>query len=183
MPLVRGALRRIGRVLEPLFAPDAEVRREREERLLVLAREQKTALTDLADRSAAQMRRSLDARTADMAEVNARLAELRTGVRRHSLALGRLARRAGVEAELEWAEQRVIERLERIARGRGPVIVGPWTGEVGFELLYWIPFLRWALDKYGVAPDRVVIVSRGGTEHWYDGLAGQYVDVFSLAGL
>ena len=24
-----------------------------------------------------------------------------------------------------------------------PILVGPWLGEVGFELLYWIPFLRW----------------------------------------
>ena len=27
----------------------------------------------------------------------------------------------------------------------GPIVIGPWVGEVGFELLYWIPFLNCAL--------------------------------------
>ena len=44
----------------------------------------------------------------------------------------------------------------------GPIVVGPWLGEVGFELLYWIPFLRWALAEAGIAADRVTVVSRGG---------------------
>ena len=28
----------------------------------------------------------------------------------------------------------------------------PWTSEVGYEALYWLPFLRWAMDRYALAP-------------------------------
>jgi hypothetical protein len=71
----------------------------------------------------------------------------------------------------------VVRELGRLAP-RGDVIAGPWLGEVGFELLYWIPFLRWALDRAGVGPDRVTAISRGGPTNWYRGIAGRYVDVF-----
>ena len=78
------------------------------------------------------------------------------------------------------AYRRGRERLERelaaIRATDAPVIVGPWLSEVGIELLYWVPFLR----RLGLDPARVVGVSRGGVESWYDGLFGDYVDVFEL---
>ena len=77
-------------------------------------------------------------------------------------------------------ERRVKSRLRSAASGNGPIIVGPWTSEVGYEVLYWLPFLRWALDRYDVDPKRVVAVSRGGTSEWYEGIAAGYVDVFDL---
>jgi hypothetical protein len=62
-----------------------------------------------------------------------------------------------------------------------PVIVGPWTGEVGYELLYWIPFVRWALRTFQVPPERVIVVSRGGTASWYSGIGvGRYIDAFDV---
>jgi hypothetical protein len=94
--------------------------------------------------------------------------------------MARLARATGIHAQLEWTEQRVVDRLSRLARSGRPVLVGPWTGEIGFELLYWIPFVRWAVEKFGIATDRITVVSRGGTRAWYAGVAGQYVDAFSL---
>ena len=33
-----------------------------------------------------------------------------------------------------------------VARG-APIVAGPWVGEVGFELLYWVPFLRWCAER------------------------------------
>ena len=39
--------------------------------------------------------------------------------------------------------------LARQAARGGPLIVGPWTSEVGYEALYWVPFLAWAADHYG----------------------------------
>ena len=36
--------------------------------------------------------------------------------------------------------------LWRAARGSAPIVVGPWLSEVGYEVLYWIPFLRWFVD-------------------------------------
>ena len=59
-----------------------------------------------------------------------------------------------------------------------PIVTGPWLGEVGFELLYWIPFLRWFAGRFGVGPDRLVVISRGGTASWYESLSTRYCDVF-----
>ena len=60
------------------------------------------------------------------------------------------------------------------------MLVGPWTGEVGFELLYWIPFVRWFVEEYSVDPARLVVSSRGGPVSWYAGLSSRYVDVFDV---
>jgi hypothetical protein len=57
--------------------------------------------------------------------------------------------------------------MARIARSRLPVIVGPWTGEVGFELLYWIPFLQWVRETFPIDPARMIVISRGGVASWY----------------
>jgi hypothetical protein len=75
-------------------------------------------------------------------------------------------------------ERRVKAALARAAGSRRPLIVGPWTSEVGYEALYWVPFLHWAIDHYRVDPERVIAVSRGGTDAWYRGIAGRYVDIF-----
>lgn len=73
-----------------------------------------------------------------------------------------------------------MRALAAAAATPGPIVVGPWTSEVGYEALYWLPFLRWAADRHGVRPERVIAVSRGGTESWYGGIAGRYVELFDL---
>ena len=75
---------------------------------------------------------------------------------------------------------RLYRSLDDIARGDGPIVVGPWAGEVGFELLYWIPFVEWFRQRWRVRAERLVVISRGGVEAWY-GLAGAtYVDILTL---
>ena len=81
------------------------------------------------------------------------------------------------------AAREVEEALERLRRTDAPIVVGPWVGEVGFELLYWIPFLNWALPAHGLDRRRLVVVSRGGARLWYRHLTSEYVDVFSLFSL
>jgi hypothetical protein len=49
--------------------------------------------------------------------------------------------------------------------------------EVGFELLYWIPYVRAQLAKFRIPKERVIAISRGGAESWYEDIAGQYLDV------
>jgi hypothetical protein len=78
------------------------------------------------------------------------------------------------------AERGIKRTLARAAAGSRPVIAGPWTSEVGYETLYWLPFLAWAADRYGVHPERVIALSRGGTQPWYSGIAGRYVEIFDL---
>jgi hypothetical protein len=74
----------------------------------------------------------------------------------------------------------VRRELRRVARGHGPIIVGPWLSEVGYEVLYWVPFLRWYCDRYGIDPSRVVVVSRGGVASWYRDVATQYIELLDL---
>jgi hypothetical protein len=77
-------------------------------------------------------------------------------------------------------DRRFARRVEQLLRHDKPIIVGPWTGEVGFELLYWVPFVRWTAARYGLDPARVTVVSRGGVADWYAPLVGRYIDVFSF---
>jgi hypothetical protein len=74
----------------------------------------------------------------------------------------------------------VRRELRRVARGDGPIIVGPWLSEVGYEVLYWVPFLRWYCDRYGVDPSRLVVVSRGGVASWYRDVATRYIELLDL---
>jgi len=68
--------------------------------------------------------------------------------------------------------------LSSMVARRAPIVAGPWLGEVGFELLYWVPFLRWCADRLEVNPDHCIVMSRGGTASWYRPFASRYVDVF-----
>ena len=61
-----------------------------------------------------------------------------------------------------------------------PVVVGPWLMEIGFELLYWIPYLRAQLENLGIRKERVIAVSRGGAEPWYADIAGRYLDLLDV---
>jgi hypothetical protein len=88
--------------------------------------------------------------------------------------------RAGVLDEQGMGDRRFGRRIEELLRHKRPVIVGPWTGEVGFELIYWVPFVRWVVRTYGVPSERLLVVSRGGTRSWYGKLAARYVDAFEL---
>ena len=70
--------------------------------------------------------------------------------------------------------------LRAAAAGSGPIMLGPWLSEVGYEALYWVPFVRWFARQYDVEPDRIIAVSRGGVAGWYAGIASRYVEQFDL---
>ncbi|HEY7185518.1 MAG TPA: hypothetical protein VH436_03165 [Vicinamibacterales bacterium] len=74
----------------------------------------------------------------------------------------------------------VDRRIAAVAAGGGLVIAGPWLAEVGYEVLYWIPFLRWFCDAHAVSRDRLIVISRGGMEGAYSDIASRYVDLFDL---
>jgi hypothetical protein len=80
-----------------------------------------------------------------------------------------------------YMQQWGIERqLTAIARGADPIIAGPWLSEVGYEALYWVPFLRWFADRWAVSPSRIIALSRGGCGSWYGGVADRYVEMLDL---
>lgn len=86
-------------------------------------------------------------------------------------------------AHVRWQTEVTAETdslLSSLARSDGPIVVGPWHSEVGFELLYWVPFLRWATRTYALDPSRLVAVSRGGVSSWYAGIADRYLDIFDV---
>ncbi len=71
-----------------------------------------------------------------------------------------------------------INTLEREVARSSRILIGPWTSEVGFEILYWIPLLRRLLR--GVSPTaEVLVISRGGAGVWYPRV-DHYVDVFDI---
>ncbi len=88
-----------------------------------------------------------------------------------------VSRLSAVDAPTEEAVAvpRVLQRIERRDR---PIIVGPWVSEVGFELLYWIPFLNWVTTHRPFGADRMVVVSRGGCGAWYRDIGARYVELF-----
>ena len=91
-----------------------------------------------------------------------------------------LRHRAELREQLQWsrAAWSVEREIDDIVNGAQTVVVGPWLSEVGFEALYWIPFLRWVKTAFRLDPSRVVAVSRGGVASWYEGMAERYVEIW-----
>jgi hypothetical protein len=100
-----------------------------------------------------------------------RLARLvRTGSPR---VVARAARR-----ELVWRRHEAA--VARAAREGRDLLVGPFLGEVGFELLYFVPVVRRLLAELEVARDRVTVLARGGAGAWYRDVAARSVEVLDL---
>ena len=91
-----------------------------------------------------------------------------------------LRHRAELREQLQWSRAAwAVEReIDDIISSERTVVVGPWLSEVGFEALYWIPFLRWVKAAFRLDSSRLVAVSRGGVGSWYDGIAGRYVEIW-----
>jgi len=88
--------------------------------------------------------------------------------------------KAGEVRVARRSERRAERQVLAVVRSRRPLVVGPWFSEVGFEVLYWIPFLNWLKAETHFDPDNTVIVSRGGVAAWYGDLASRYIDIFDL---
>ena len=80
---------------------------------------------------------------------------------------------------IDIVHREALQRALSVVHGDADVIAGPWTGEVGFELMYWIPFLAWLVEQ-GLGGQRLVVVSRGGAGLWYRHLTSRYVDILDL---
>lgn len=52
----------------------------------------------------------------------------------------------------------------RVHHAVNHIVVGPFTGEVGYELLYWLPYLRWKLRGQFQS---ALAITRGGAGLWY----------------
>jgi hypothetical protein len=169
---VARALARCGRFLRPLFNPDAASERERLETVL---REQREATAALQKRGSAQAER-LSEVMREIEQLRKHQSGMRNRLTRELQFSERVLKRISDRAP-EFHVEKVLDRLARMGQAQQPVLVGPWAGEVGFELIYWVPFVRWALGHAAIDPARVTVFSRGGARPWYDGLAANYIDV------
>ncbi len=99
--------------------------------------------------------------------------------------LARLARTGSPTVVLRAARRELLARrheaaLASAARTGGRVLAGPFLGEVGYELLYWIPTLRRMLRGHGIGPERVTVLTRGGAAVWYRDLAESSIEILDL---
>jgi hypothetical protein len=92
----------------------------------------------------------------------------------------RARKHARAQEQIAFADEaRAVEQeIAAVAAGSQPIVAGPWLAEVGYEALYWVPFLRWFVDAHRVPPERLTVISRGGVRGWYDGIAATYVELF-----
>ena len=79
-----------------------------------------------------------------------------------------------------WYRSRWVRAyLQMLALSTGPIVVGPFRSELGFEVLYWQPFIAWVMKTYKINPERLLVVSRGGMGQFY-GQGVQSKDLYSL---
>ncbi len=77
--------------------------------------------------------------------------------------------------------QKVVEKfITELSADTLPVIIGPWRSELGFEVLYFLPFLRWLGSKIKDFDKRAVIITRGGLAPLYAKVAERSVDLYTL---
>ncbi|MGE5272762.1 MAG: hypothetical protein ACM3QU_03190 [Verrucomicrobiota bacterium] len=82
-----------------------------------------------------------------------------------------------------------IEELRRRVRRLGrdedgpPVVAGPWVDDQIGELLFWIPFLRWAQSVTVGMRGRLVVLARPESAAWYEGIGLRCFSTAEVAGL
>ncbi len=91
-----------------------------------------------------------------------------------------LAAAAWREAVVQTSARLAERALRRAARAGAPLVLGPFLGEIGYELEYWIPFMRRELRRHGIDPGRVTVITRGGAALWYRDFADHGVDILEL---
>lgn len=75
---------------------------------------------------------------------------------------------------------RSLGKIKKVGTSGQHIVLGPWVAEVGFEVLYWIPFINWFKEKYEIPSERLHIISRGGADLWYRHITPNYTDLFDL---
>lgn len=114
-------------------------------------------------------------KTCEVPELRKSVVALGASIRRqaaHSRALD-----APLTAQTRAA--RVLHRLADLGAAGQPIMVGPWTGDMGLELLYWVPFVRWFAVHHRLSSAQLHVVSRGGAP-WYGDITDGFTDILSL---
>jgi hypothetical protein len=112
-----------------------------------------------------------------IAELRKSVGMLRKSVRRQLRLTSALQGRRGSQFEADTAG--LERRLARLADSGRPILVAPWTGDVGLEVLYWVPFVQWFATRFHVPSVRLHVITRGGAP-WYDNIAEHATDITAL---
>src|SRR5437867_3596042 len=91
-----------------------------------------------------------------------------------------LAAGARREAVVRTSARLTERALSHAASSGGPILLGPFLGEIGYELEYWIPFMRRELHRRGIERERVTVLTRGGAALWYRDFAAHELDILEL---
>lgn len=84
------------------------------------------------------------------------------------------------KATPEARQKAVAQLITELNADRQPILVGPWRSEVGFESLYWLPFLHCLASKVTDFDTRAAVVTRGGLAPLYQKVASKGYDLYAL---
>src|SRR5262245_52090486 len=77
-------------------------------------------------------------------------------------------------------QQAVHAHVAELNSNKAPILIGPWRSELGFEAMYWLPFLRFLSSKVHKFAERAAVVTRGGLAPLYKDVAAQGYDLYAL---
>lgn len=69
---------------------------------------------------------------------------------------------------MSFLEYRWSAFARYLSLSKKPILCGPFRSEIGFECLYWIPFLNQFRLRYNIDRNRLIAIGRGGSAVWYD---------------
>lgn len=84
------------------------------------------------------------------------------------------------KASPEARQKAISAVIDQLNADRKPILCGPWRSEVGFEALYWTPFLRFLATKVKEFDKRAAVITRGGLAPVYANIASQGYDLYAL---
>lgn len=73
-----------------------------------------------------------------------------------------------------------VNRIRNIASGYENIVIGPWFSELGFELLYWVPFLNHVMTNEVFQGKNIVTISRGGVEELYGFIPNKHINLLEF---
>jgi hypothetical protein len=80
--------------------------------------------------------------------------------------------------ELWKVEKRNFLRKLDDTFSRDHIIIAPWLGEIGYEVLYWIPFLVKMKETGRLTNAKITVISRGGVSAWYQEVSSEYIEIY-----
>ena len=61
-----------------------------------------------------------------------------------------------------------------------PIFLGPFSSELGFEVMYWLPFLTKLKSQVKDFDQRAIVITRGGAGCLYTSIASRGIDLYAI---